>query len=57
MYLNLHEQLGSSNLIGRKLKEGVTSLFIQQDKGLINIIHSNKNYQFIYSCVVEDLSN
>ena len=32
-YLILHQQFGSSNLIGWKLEMGMASLFIQQDKG------------------------
>ena len=32
-YVNLYQQCGSSNLIGWKLKVGVASSFIQQDKG------------------------
>ena len=32
-YVNLYQQSGSSNLIGWKLEVGVTSEFIQQDKG------------------------
>ena len=32
-YVNLHQQSGSSILIGLKLEIGVASLFIQHDKG------------------------
>ena len=32
-YLNLYEQLGSSNLIDWKLEVGVASIVIQQGKG------------------------
>ena len=31
--MNLYQQPGSSNLIGRNLEVGVASKFIQQDKG------------------------
>ena len=31
-YVNLYQQSGSSNLIGRKLEVGMASWFIQQDK-------------------------
>ena len=32
-YMNLYQQSGSSNLIGWKLEVGMSSWFIQQDKG------------------------
>ena len=32
-YVNLYQQPGSSNLIGRKLEVGVASYFIQHDWG------------------------